>query len=160
MKRSIRITGLVVLASAAIVIIEGFALSWGGSGSPSPTMSVSTSLPSSASPDICAKGAAFRFMQIDYVRYGGGAQPATVTGHVVTLHCGGPDDFQFLVRATPETVSLRPHATITLMTLAPTFYRGTLAELNDYLARDTDGNIFLVTGPDSGASALHAMFHP
>lgn len=99
-------------------------------------------------------------MQIDYLRYGAGAQPATVSGHVVALHCGGPDDFHFLVQATPETVSLRSHATITLMTLAPTFYRGTLSELNDYLARDEDGNVFLVTGPNSGATALHAMFHP
>jgi hypothetical protein len=35
-----------------------------------------------------------------------------------------------------------------------------LKELNDYLARDEDGNIFLVSGPDSGATALTAMFHP
>jgi hypothetical protein len=83
-----------------------------------------------------------------------------VTGHVVTLHCGGPDDFQFLVHATPETVSLRDNATITLMTLAPAFYIGTLKTLNNYLAEDEDGNIFRIAGPDSEATAISAMFHP
>jgi hypothetical protein len=85
---------------------------------------------------------------------------ATATGHVVTLHCGGLDDFQFLVHRTPETVSLQSNVAITLMTLAPAFYGGTLKELNGYLAHDVDGNIFLVSGPHSGVTALHAMFHP
>jgi len=99
-------------------------------------------------------------MQVDYVRFGGGAQRATVTGNVVKLHCGGPDDFQFLVHGTRETVSLRTNAKITLLTLEPAFYRATLKELNNYLASDEDGNIFRITGPDSGATALTAMFHP
>jgi hypothetical protein len=141
-------------------VIEGFALSWGGSGSPPSRASAPSTVPAAASPNICAKGAKFRFIQIDYLRYGGGEQPATVSGHVVTLHCGGPDDFQFMVQTTPETVSLRINVKITLMTLAPAFYRGTLTELNDYLAHDEGGNVFLVAGPNSGATALHAMFHP
>jgi hypothetical protein len=148
------------LAVAAVVVIEGFALSWGGNGShPSHTSATST-IPTVSLPNICAKGARFRFMQVDYLRYGGGAQPPTVSGRVVTLHCGGPDDFQFLVRGTPETVSLRTSATITLLTLAPDFYIATLRELNSYLANDEDGNIFRITGPNSGATALTAMFHP
>jgi hypothetical protein len=154
---TIRSVGLIALAFAAIVVIEGFALSWGGGGS---HPSRAAALPASTSPNICAKGARFRFIQIEYLRYGGGAQPATVTGHVVTLHCGGPDDFQFLVQTTPETVSLENHAQITLLTLEPTFYVATLAMLNSYLARDEDGNVFLVEGPNSGATALRAMFHP
>jgi hypothetical protein len=161
--RALRKTGtiwLFALAAAAIVVIEGFALSWGGNGSPPSRASVPSTVPAAASPNICAKGATFRFIRIDYLRYGGGSQPATVSGHVVTLHCGGPDDFQFLVQTTPETVRLRTNARITLMTLAPAFYSGTLSELNNYLARDEDGNIFLVTGPNSGAAALRAMFHP
>jgi hypothetical protein len=148
------------LAIAAIVVIEGFALSWGGDVTRPSRGSASSTVPAASSPNICAKGARFRFIQVDYLRYGGGAQPATVTGHVVTLHCGGLDDFQFLVHATPETVSLRASAKVTLMTLAPAFYLGTLKELNNYLAQDEDGNIFRVTGPDSGATALTAMFHP
>jgi hypothetical protein len=155
-----RSVGLIVLAVAAIVVIEGFALSWGGGGSHPSRATVPSTIPASTSPNICAKGARFRFIQIDYLRYGGGAQPATVTGHVVTLHCGGPDDFQFLVQTTPETVSLENHAQITLLTLEPTFYVATLAMLNSYLARDEDGNVFLVEGPNSGATALRAMFHP
>jgi hypothetical protein len=148
------------LVIAATVIIEGFALSWGGNVTgPSPGH-VPPTVPAAAGPNICAKGARFHFMQVEYLRFGGGSQPATVSGHVVTLHCGGPDDFQFLVSATPETVSLRTNASITLLTLKPDFYIATLKELNNYLAHDEDGNIFRVTGPESGATALTAMFHP
>jgi hypothetical protein len=155
-----RVLSLFPLAVAAIVVIEGFALSWGSNGSPPSRGSVPSTVPAAASPNICAKGAKFRFIQIDYLRYGGGAQLATVSGHVVTLHCGGPDDFQFLVQTAPESVSLRTNVRITLMTLAPAFYSGTLKELNNYLADDEDGNVFLVEGPNTGATALHAMFHP
>jgi hypothetical protein len=151
---------MMALAIAATVVIEGFALSWGGNATGPSRGSTPSTLPAGASPNICAKGAHFRFIQVDYVRYGSGAQPSTVSGHVVRLHCGGLDDFQFLVQATPETVSLAANARVTLMTLAPAFYLGTLKELNNYLAEDEDGNIFLVTGPDSGATALRAMFHP
>lgn len=147
------------LAIATIVVIEGFTLSWGGNRS-YPSHGSTPSTIRAASPKICAKGARFRFIEIDYLRYGGGAEPAKVTGHVVTLHCGGFDDFQFLVHATTETVSLRTNAKVTLMTLAPAFYIGTLKELNDYLAHDNDGNVFRIAGPNSGATALTAMFHP
>jgi hypothetical protein len=153
-------TWLFILAIALTVVIEGFALSWGGATHSSSTTSVGTTLPASAYPNICAKGTRFRFIEVDYLRYGGGSESATVTGHVVTLHCGGPDDFQFLVHATPETVSLRSNAKIVLLTLAPTFYFGTLKMLNEYLAQDEDGNVFLVEGPNSGATSLIAMFHP
>ena len=98
-------------------------------------------------------------MQIDYLRYGGGSQPATVSGHVVTLHCRDPDDFQFLVGPLQRPSSSTPTHDHT-DDAGTGFLRGSLSELNDYLARDEDGNIFLVTGPNSGATALHAMFHP
>jgi len=151
-----------VLTISVIVVIEGFALSWGESGSHLSRVTGPKTLRTYPGPDICSKGATYRFIQVDYVRYGGGAEPAKVTGNVVTLHCGGPDDFQFYVRAVVETVSLGTNAKITLMTLAnsPAFYVGTLKDLNNYLAYDEDGNIFLVTGPNSEATALTAEFHP
>lgn len=155
-----RLVWSIALAIAIVVVIEGFALSWGGTSSHLSRGAVPPTVPTAAIPNICAKGARFRFIEVDYLRYGGGAQPATVTGHVVTLHCGGLDDFQFQAHATPETVSLRMGAKIILLTLAPTFYVGTLKELNEYLAHDEDGNIFLVTGPTSAATALTAIFHP
>jgi hypothetical protein len=154
-----RFLWLLVLAVAITVVIEGFALSWGGGGA-KPSASVPPSNRNVSSPNVCAKGASFRFIQIDYLRFGGGSQRSSATGHIVKLHCGGPDDLQYLVQPTAETISLHSHAKITLLTLEPTFYIGTLKELNDYLARDEDGNIFLVSGPDSGATALTAMFHP
>lgn len=147
---SARTTWLVALAIVAIVVVEGFALSWGGSTS-NPSQSPTTSTVSAAaSPNICAKGARFRFIQIDFLRYGFGTEPTRVVGHEVALHCGGPDDFQFLVRTTPETVSLRTNATITLMTLAPAFYTGTLEELNNYLAHDDDAISFASRVPTQG----------
>ncbi len=155
-----RLSWIFVLAIAATVVIEGFALSWGGNESSPSRGPAPTTIRAVTVPNICAKGARFRFIEVDYLRYGGGTDPAKVTGHVVTLHCGGLDDFQFLVHATPETVSLRTNAKITLMTLAPTFYIGTLKKLNDYLAHDEDGNVFLIAGPNSGATSLTAMFHP
>jgi hypothetical protein len=154
-----RLPWLLVLAVATTVVIEGFAFSWGGGG-PRAHASAPPTDRNVSSPNVCASGASYRFIQIDYLRFGGGSQLATATGHVVKLHCGGPDDLQYLVQPTAERVSLRSHAKITLLTLEPTFYIGTLKELNDYLARDEDGDIFLVTGPDSGATALTAMFHP
>lgn len=156
-----RIVALLVLVVAITVVAEGFALSWGSppankqSSSTPPT--TETTIPEV---NICSKGANYRFIQINYVRYGGGSELASVEGSVVTLHCGGPDDFQFYAHPTQETVRLRPHATITLMTLEPTFYISTLRGLDQYLASDEDGNIFRVTGPNSGATALTAMFHP
>jgi hypothetical protein len=85
---------------------------------------------------------------------------ATVIGHTVTIVCGGFDDFHFNVHSTPVRVTLRRDAKIVLLTLSPSYFVGTFGELNNYLAHDDDGNVFIVAGPDSGASGLYAVFHP
>jgi hypothetical protein len=150
---------ILVLCAAATVVIEGSLLSWGGSSSTSDS-ATTTTIRSSQGPRICPNNPRNRFIQIEYLRYGGGDQPAVVTGKVLTVHCGGPDDFQFIVHAKSENVSLRANVKVTLLTLEPTYYLATLKECSNYLAYDEDGNIFLVVGPNSRATALTAEFHP
>jgi hypothetical protein len=149
------IVGLVAVVLAAVVLIEGFALSWGA-----------RSTPAKVSPPITIKAIRLcptttaHLMAVDYLRYPEGDQRARVSGHVVTVHCGGFDDFQFIVHTASVTVSLRKGARIVLMTSSPSYYVGNLRELNDYLSTDFDGNVFVVTGPATNATGLIAEFHP
>jgi hypothetical protein len=157
---------LVLVGVVAIVLIEGFALSWGsGTSSGSSTPVTSTTQPHTLitipepTVELCPHTTA-QLIEVDYLRNPGYGQTASVTGHVVTVHCGGPDDFQFIVHATPVTVTLRKDAEIVLMNAEPSYYVGDLEQLNDYLSVDFDGNIFAVGGSDSAATELLAQFHP
>jgi hypothetical protein len=147
----------------AIVLIEGFALSWGGSNStvtqnPSPRTVTTVPQPNIR---LCPR-TKVQLIEVDYLRYPVGNARAMVVGHAVTIHCGGLDDFHFIVHSTPATANLRPDARIVLMKFdpSPQYYVGSLEQLNNYLSSDLDGNIFIVTGPDSGATSLDAAFHP
>jgi hypothetical protein len=142
-------------------VIEGFALSWGGVSSPVATRSPPHALTTIVPPAIrlCPKTDA-QLIQVDYLRNPGFGEKASVTGHVVTVHCGGFDDFQFIVHSTPATVSLQKGARIVLMTMSPSYYVANLEKLNEYLSTDFDGNVFAVTGPNSDATGLVAEFHP
>ena len=147
----------------AIVLIEGFALSWGTASSTVPSGTTPHHPTNIARPSfqLCPK-TKVQVIEVDYLRYPAGDERAKVTGHVVTVHCGGFDDLQFIVHATPVTVTLKSGARIVLMRLklSPAFYVGNLKELNEYLSHDVDGNLFVVKGPDSEATALTAVFHP
>jgi hypothetical protein len=46
------------------------------------------------------------------------------------------------------------------MNAAPSYYVGNLEQLNEYLSVDFDANVFAVTGPNSDATGLVAIFHP
>lgn len=152
---------LVALAIVAIVLIEGFALSWGGVRSAVAKTAHPHTRTTIVQPAIrlCPKTTA-QLIEVDYLRTPGYGGKASVTGHVVTVSCGGFDDFHFVVHSTPITVLLRKDARFVLMTAAPSYYVGDLHQLNSYLSIDFDGNVFAVTGPDSNATALVAEFHP
>jgi len=151
---------LLVVVIAAVVVIEGFALSWGGASAKvakAPPRTVTTIV----QPNIrLCPHTTVQLIQVDYLRNPGNGEKASVTGHRVTVSCGGFDDFHFVTHSTPETVYLRHGAKIVLMNAAPSYHLGTLEQLNDYLSVDFDGNVFAVTGPDSAATGLIAEFHP
>jgi hypothetical protein len=156
---------LLVLGVVAIVLIEGFALSWGGANKGTSNTVTATTQPHTLitipepTVELCPH-TNVQLIEVDYLRNPGYGSKASVTGHVVTVHCGGPDDFQFIVHPTPVTVTLRKDAEIVLMNAEPSYYEGDVAELNTYLSVDFDGNIFAVGGPDSAATELLAQFHP
>jgi hypothetical protein len=152
---------LVVLGIVAIVLIEGFALSWGGARSSVAKVAHAHTPTTIAPPAIrlCPKTTA-QLIEVEYLRTPGYGGKASVTGHAVTVSCGGFDDFHFVEHSTLVTVYLRKDARIVLMTAAPSFYVGDLQQLNNYLSIDFDANVFAVTGPDSNATGLVAEFHP
>jgi hypothetical protein len=154
---------LLIFGVVAIVLIEGFALSWGNSSFKTGNRDTKHAITTIAQPNIrlCPKSKV-QLIEVDYLRYPIQQGMATVIGHAVTIVCGGLDDSHFIVHSTPVKVNLRKDAKIVLMELklSPKFYVGDLGDLNDYLSHDVDGNVFIVTGPDSGATGLFAVFHP
>ncbi len=152
---------LLAFGLVAVVLIEGFALSWGDARTVPTKVSPPHTRTTVASPGIrlCPKTTA-QLIEVDYLRNPGYGEKASVTGHQVTVSCGGFDDFHFVVHSKPVTVHLRKDARIVLMTSAPSYYLGNLNQLNVYLSIDFDGNVFAVTGPDSNATGLVAQFHP
>jgi len=127
-------------------------------GTSTSTTETSTSLPVNLT--CVQEQAANTYVQIvSVVDHADGS--ATVTAHPVVLHCGGPDDRQYLPQSAVVTVQLVPHGNVQVL---KTYYASnipaTLTQLNSYVAADWDGNIFLVAGPESAATALIAQFHP
>jgi hypothetical protein len=110
----------------------------------------------------CAAWArAHTFVQIDKAKTApDGAQ--TVTGYVVRVHCGGPDDFQYIPTSKKYTGHVLPHATITVLSFANgiTFPRLPEKELPKWIAHDQNGRIFTVTGQAKAITALTEMYHP
>ena len=86
---------------------------------------------------------------------------ATISAHPVVLHCGGPDDRQYLPQSSLVTVQLLPNANVQILkTYYATNIPATLSQLNAYIAANWDGNIFLVVGPSSAATGIIGQFHP
>ena len=152
---------LLIVAIVAVIVIEGFALSWGGTRSRVTTVPRHHTPTTIVEPNIrLCPHTTVQLIQVDYLRNPGNGLKPSVTGNRVTVSCGGFDDFHFVTHSTPVTVYLRPDAKIVLMNAAPSYFVGTLAQLNDYLSVDFDGNVFAVTGPDAAATGLFAQFHP
>ena len=153
---------IVIIGIAAVVVIEGYALSWGGTN-PRPPKSSWTTVDTLASQPIarnCSGG--ISYMEVDYVRYALGYQPATIAGHEAKWQCGGADDGHYNVLSTVRTIPLSPKVKIDLLKYnpSPVWYQGSLQQLNDYLAIDINRTFFLVVGPPTGATALQAMYVP
>jgi hypothetical protein len=86
----------------------------------------------------------------------------TVTGDKVTVHCGGPDDMQYIVTSKGFTGHLLPPAQITVLSDANglTFPRLAEAKLPKWIAHDTFGSIYAVTGPFKAIRDLNEEYHP
>jgi hypothetical protein len=86
----------------------------------------------------------------------------TVTGKTVTVHCGGPDDLQYIVTSKPFAGHLLPSAKITVLsdTSGVGFPALAQAGLPRWIRHDHFGSIYAVTGPFKAISALNEEFHP
>jgi hypothetical protein len=110
----------------------------------------------------CAAWArAHTFVEIDKAKAAPrGAQ--TVTGFVVRVHCGGPDDLQYIATSKRYTGHVLPHATIKVLSFAKgiSFPRLPESQLPKWIAHDQSGRIFTVTGPAKAITALTEQYHP
>jgi hypothetical protein len=86
----------------------------------------------------------------------------TVTGYVVRVHCGGPDDLQFIPTNRKYTGHVLPHATIKVLSFTNgiTFPRLPESQLPKWIAHDQSGRIFTVNGPARAITALTEQYHP
>lgn len=160
---------IVTIGVAAIVVIEGFTLSWGGTAPQpkSPSVTIVTISPQPSFQASCV--GKHTYLEVDYVHFGpfepaflaGTAVPAVITGREMTYQCGGPDDGHFNYLPTVKTFTLSPRVKIELLEVPSlVYYNASLQQLNEYLAADFDRNFFLVVGPPSGATTLRAMYVP
>jgi hypothetical protein len=101
------------------------------------------------------------FVEIDKAKAAPrGAQ--TVTGFVVRVHCGGPDDLQYIPTSKRYTGHVLPHATIKVLSFANgiSFPRLPESQLPKWIAHDQSGRIFTVAGSAKAITALTEQYHP
>jgi hypothetical protein len=86
----------------------------------------------------------------------------TVTGDKVSVHCGGPDDLQYIVTNKAFTGHLLPSAKITVLsdTNGLAFPSLPQAQLPRWIAHDQFGSIYAVTGPAKAIRDLNEEYHP
>jgi hypothetical protein len=86
----------------------------------------------------------------------------TVTGQRVRVHCGGPDDLQYITTGKPFTGHLLPSAKITVLTFTNGIQFPRLAESKfpHWVATDHNSGIYAVTGPFKAIRALLEEYHP
>ncbi len=84
----------------------------------------------------------------------------SLAGHPVTLHCGGPDDRQYIPQLTSVNITLLSSASITILDANFMPVSATVAQLQNYITANSDGNIFFVNGPITAATSIVAAFHP
>jgi hypothetical protein len=86
----------------------------------------------------------------------------TVTGQTVRVHCGGPDDLQYIQTGKPFKGHLLPHAKINVLTFANGIRTPRLAESKfpHWVATDDNSGVYSVTGPFKAIRALAEEYHP
>jgi|SRR5579859_3453285 len=86
----------------------------------------------------------------------------TVTGDLVKVHCGGPDDLQYIVTNKAFAGHLQHTATINVLTVGNgiAFPRLAQAKFPHWVATDHSGSIYQVTGKFTAIRALTEQFHP
>lgn len=86
-----------------------------------------------------------------------------VAGQQVTVHCGGPDDMQYLPTGKRFAGRLRPAATINVLVFGRDgveFPRLPQSRFPRWVATDHNSGIYTVTGPFRAIRALHEQYHP
>src|ERR1700733_6816506 len=85
-----------------------------------------------------------------------------VTGQTVRVHCGGPDDLQFITTGKRFTGHLLPSAKINVLTFTNGIQSPRLPESKfpHWVATDYNGSIYSVTGPFKAIRALMEEYHP
>lgn len=86
----------------------------------------------------------------------------TVTGDMVTVHCGGPDDLQYNITNKPFTGHVLGSAKITVVTFANGVQSRPLplAQFARWIRHDNVSKIFAVTGPFKAIRGLDEEYHP
>jgi hypothetical protein len=91
-------------------------------------------------------------------RHGG----ETVTGYLVRVHCGGPDDLQYIPTRKIFSGHVLPRAGITVLSFNGGLHTIRISgnQLPKRIAHDESGRIFNVTGPAQAIRGLSEMYHP
>jgi hypothetical protein len=86
----------------------------------------------------------------------------TVTGKMVTVHCGGPDDMHYVITGKPFAGHLLPSARITVLSDASgiSFPALRQSQFPRWIAHDHFGSIYAVTGHFKAIRELHEEYHP
>ncbi len=85
-----------------------------------------------------------------------------VTGQTVRVHCGGPDDLQYIQTGKRFTGHLLPSAKINVLTFTNGIQSPRLPESKfpHWVATDHNSGIYAVTGPFKAIRALMEEYHP
>lgn len=85
-----------------------------------------------------------------------------VSGNAVVVHCGGPDDMQYLPTSKRFSGHLLPSATINVLVFSNGIQSPRLpqSKFPHWVATDHNSGIYAVTGPVKAIRALHEEFHP
>jgi hypothetical protein len=85
-----------------------------------------------------------------------------VTGQTVRVHCGGPDDLQYISTGKRFTGHLLPSAKINVLTFTNGIQSPRLPESKfpHWVATDHNSSIYSVTGPFKAIRALMEEYHP
>lgn len=86
----------------------------------------------------------------------------TVSGDLVKVHCGGPDDLQYIITNKAFTGHVLGTAKITVVTFANGVQSRPLplARFARWIRHDSTGRIFVVTGPFKAIRGLNEQYHP
>lgn len=87
----------------------------------------------------------------------------TVTGDMIRVHCGGPDDLQYIVTSKHFTGHLLPGAKIDVLVFGkngPESARLPESKFPHWVATDHSGNRYEVAGPFRAIRGLLELYHP